>query len=318
MQTISFNELADGAFVRVAHIGAKNYLSIRDIIMVVCEKDNNRASEVWRLLNEDYKANLQVHCTSYKFQGRGQSSQPVITFDGALELIMLLPGSGAKDYRSKACSILKRYLAGDASLVAEIAANAESNESINVLARADDTSDKKRLRQELLEDLEIEERRLAIEDRRVAIEDRRAAIKKLHLENDATDIVLTKSRVAFLESLCPNNVLDDRSKLMIRDLAMNSVFSHGSTTGEQSLALTNGEGNPKSVSDIVTSMGLNIKPADMITIGKIAAKKYVGRNGSKPNQHPQFVGGRSCLVNHFVEKDHDLVREAVEEFTKAK
>ena len=62
-------------------------------------------------------------------------SQPVITLEGALKLITWLPGDMAKDYRSKACSILTCYLGGDSSLVEEIEANAASSAPLNVLAR---------------------------------------------------------------------------------------------------------------------------------------------------------------------------------------
>ena len=50
--------------------------------------------------------------------------QPVITLEGALKLIMLLPGDMAKDYRSRAWGILTRFLGGDSTLVEEIEANA--------------------------------------------------------------------------------------------------------------------------------------------------------------------------------------------------
>jgi hypothetical protein len=48
---------------------------------------------------------------------------------------MIMPGSGAKEFRIMACNILRRYMAGDESLVSEIRANAASTAPINQLAR---------------------------------------------------------------------------------------------------------------------------------------------------------------------------------------
>lgn len=134
---ISFDELVSGSSgVRFTHVNGIPYMSIRDIIMVICGKDNNQAGEVWRRWPESNKNELQASCLSYKFPGRGQSEQPVITLKGALKLIMRLPGDIAKDFRSEACDILTRFLAGDASLIAEINTNANATEPINELARA--------------------------------------------------------------------------------------------------------------------------------------------------------------------------------------
>ena len=134
---ISFNELIPGSEgVRYTDINGLTYMSIRDIIMAVCGKDNNDAGRIWRNLPETYKNEVQQFLLNFKFPGRGQSEQPVITLQGALKLIMWLPGNMAKDFRSKACDILTRFLAGDASLHAEIEANAQSSEPINEFARA--------------------------------------------------------------------------------------------------------------------------------------------------------------------------------------
>ena len=52
----------------------------------------------------------------------------------ALKLIMWLPVNMAKDYCSKACCILTRYLGGYSTLVQDIEANSEFDAPLNVLA----------------------------------------------------------------------------------------------------------------------------------------------------------------------------------------
>lgn len=134
---IPFHELVPGSEgVRYTDINGVPYLSVRDIIMVICHKTCKRASETWINLPESFKSELSEFIGNFQFEGRGQSEQPVITLQGALKLISWLPGNMAKEFRSKACDILTRYLAGDPSLHAEIEANAASAEPINEFARA--------------------------------------------------------------------------------------------------------------------------------------------------------------------------------------
>ena len=119
---ISFDEIAPGATIRVTTFDGKQYLSVRDLIMCVCEKNQNDAGEVWRNLSP-YKSNLDHNLQKHKFRGRGQSKQPVITISGAMKLIMVLPGARAKQMRSTAADILSRYLTGDETLIEDIKNN---------------------------------------------------------------------------------------------------------------------------------------------------------------------------------------------------
>ena len=132
---MEFGELIPNASVRFTVIDGVQYLSIRDLIMVVCDKDGNQSHEVWRRLSEDNKNELKVFCLRFKFPGRGQQDQPVITFPGAIKLMMLLGGKKAKTFRTQVTEILTKYFAGDKSLLAEIHANAESTLPINQMAR---------------------------------------------------------------------------------------------------------------------------------------------------------------------------------------
>ena len=119
LSTISFDDVTLGASVRFTTIEAKQYLSVRDLIMCLCEKDNKRAAEVWDRLAPEHKHELRQHFAEFQFPGRGQSSQPVITFPGAMKLAMILPGEKAKKSRLLMANALQRYYAGGEPLVAE-------------------------------------------------------------------------------------------------------------------------------------------------------------------------------------------------------
>lgn len=133
---MQFDELLPGATVRFTVIDGVQYLSIRDFIGVVCGQNIDRAGKTWRNLPEDKKDEVRQFLTNYKFDGRGQQKQPMITFDGALTIMNWLPGENAKTWRGKTAQILKRYFAGDPTLLDEVRANANKTAPINEAARA--------------------------------------------------------------------------------------------------------------------------------------------------------------------------------------
>ena len=146
-QVIPFAELTGGTeTVRFTVIKGNTYLSVRDIISLVCGQTQKHACATWDRLEEDKKMDISTFCGKFKFPGQGQKTQPVITLKGALKLIGWLPGNNAKNYRGQVAEILIRYLAGDASMHGELEANAASASPINVLAREEVGS--KRIRDE--------------------------------------------------------------------------------------------------------------------------------------------------------------------------
>ena len=133
---IPFDEIVPGATVRFCVVEGKQYLSVRDVIMHICGKDQHDAAQIWRRTPPSRLSELGTFCSNFKFPGRGQSEQPVITFPGALKLVMFLPGKNARKLRSKMVAILTRYFAGDPSLLHEIEENGHSDAPIPQLARA--------------------------------------------------------------------------------------------------------------------------------------------------------------------------------------
>jgi hypothetical protein len=124
---VPFGDILEGAKVRYTTIDGKPYLSVRDIIMVVCGKDNNCACRTWRRdVTEEQHKELEDYVQTFQFPGAGQKVQDVIEFQGAIKLTMWLPGEVAKAFRGKAVEILMRYFDGDMTLVNDI----EKNKSI--------------------------------------------------------------------------------------------------------------------------------------------------------------------------------------------
>ena len=123
VKSIPFDDIVAGATVRFAEIDGVQYLSIRDIIMHLCDKNVNDAGAVWRNLADQKKNKLQPFLNVFQFPGRGQQIQPVITLPGSIKLVMILPGERAKRYKWIFADIISRYLDGDDEMCLEIKQN---------------------------------------------------------------------------------------------------------------------------------------------------------------------------------------------------
>ena len=110
-QLILFAELTSGTeSACFTVINVKTYMSICDIIMVVCNKNKDQAGRTWRDMDDCHREEARPFLSTFQFPGQGETKGPLITFESVLKLMMWLPGDMAKDYSLKACNILTRYL----------------------------------------------------------------------------------------------------------------------------------------------------------------------------------------------------------------
>ncbi len=70
-------------------------------------------------------------------RGRGQHPTPVTDEEGLDQILMLLPGSNAAEFRKWAASILTRYHQGDTTLAEEIIDRASSTAKNNTAEHVD-------------------------------------------------------------------------------------------------------------------------------------------------------------------------------------
>jgi hypothetical protein len=265
--------------------------------MVMCGKNNNDSAKVWARIPDSLKTEVQSSRRNFKFPGRGQSEQPVIQFQGAIKLLMWLPGEQAKVFRSKAADILTRYFAGDKSLLEDIAANAESTAPVNELARAALPTESKKRKAEL-EELEVFDRRQTLEERRQTLEERKLDFIMNHM-----------NAVAMLGEI------EERDKVAYR--ALLSITLNNQTRLLQP-AITNGDApkTPTSIQIVVNRMKVrNLTNTDYQQIGRIMKNKYVAAHGFDPTKHKEVgVNGKCYNVNDYYEDDEPMIKEAVEEF----
>ena len=341
MQTIPFSELLPGHVVRVTDDNPPLIWAV-DLVMAVTGKNRNNAGEILRDLDEKLFSHDRVVTKSQP--GSGNSKTRLVSFQDALELVMVLPGKVAKDTRKKASAILTRYYAGDPSLVREIQANAQSNDGINVLARASMPEASNALvsesRKRTIEDLEIEERRAVIEERRAAVARTMKEVARMDMETAEMakeKQIATKEKEMELErkkALMPLEFLKEcydavartgieaRDQVYYRSL-FNSCANSASGGGQKQIEDGAVDSRVKStVVQMVTRMKLSkgLTAADYKTMGKLASDKHMARHGKRPeSKHDEnSPDGGTWPINEYGVEDEDLLRDAITEHINKK
>ena len=301
MATIPLDEIIPGATVRFTVIDGKQYLSIRDLIMHLCVKNQNDSGEVWRKLSEDKKNEVQDFILNFKFSGRGQSEQPVITFPGAIKLAMFLPGENAKKNRSIISQILVRYFAGDPSLIQEIEANAASEAPIAQMARASLASE------------EQEDNLISVGKKRqleqMDFEERAAVVERMRVESREKQVeLLAKSAELYVKFSSPQLNMDDRARLLFKDGLLNSVMAKSASPA---LAIEGGcpPGTTGflTISTVANELGFKFDSSQIKRLGVQIAQAYFLKYREPPSKHEQFVDGAVRRVNSYQAKDRDLM-----------
>jgi hypothetical protein len=331
---IPFDEIAAGSSARQIILENVQYLSTRDLVMIFAGCSAKTANKIWERLSESRKQEVTPECRSFKFPGQGQTEQIVITFKGALKLVMWIGGENAKTYRSAMVGILQRYYAGDGSLLDEVEANAQSSCPIQQMARASLAAESQ---EEEALSLPFKKRRMELDMARIEteIEARRIANHAAELENEAKRIAnrtadqegeakrvasehehLEKVTASYRD-LCVDTVMDERARLILKDNFLNMAMLQGpSPAGGGQGLLTNGK--PTSLSLVAEKLKLNLSTSELISLGQELKKKYVEKHGKPPSKHQQLCGGRATLVNTYMEADTPLIEEVLRKHADAR
>ena len=317
---IACDEFSPGASARMVVIENVQYLSIRDLIQHWTGQDNKGASKIWDRLAESKKQEVSPDCRNFQFPGQGQSVQPVISFKGALKLVMMVTGDKAALYRASMVKILTRYYAGEGSLIDEVQANSQSTAPIQQMARASLVAEAVPLASEELSLpykrrlAELEVAKVEAEVHATKIANRAAELANMSKERDSAREHLTKIKDSYRE-MCEDKVMDERARLILKDSFLNMAILHsgvGSTAdgvGKGQKLLTNGK--PISLSMVADQLGLKIPTNELISIGQELKKLYVEKNGRAPSKHEQLCGGRATMVNTYMEGDRPLLEEVL-------
>ena len=104
-------------------------VSVYDVLSAITGLPTNGCSTIWSRLQDSFP-DVATGCCNFKFPGQGQRPTPTADARQITAIIMLLPGTAAAAFRRKCADIMVRFMGGDPSLVAEIAANRLAQESI--------------------------------------------------------------------------------------------------------------------------------------------------------------------------------------------
>ena len=304
---IPFDEIVAGASARMTVIENVQYLSARDVIMHLGGKNAKTANKTWERLQESRKLELETDCRQYKFPGQGQSEQPVLTFKGALKLVMWIGGENAKNYRSAMVKILQKYYAGDGSLLEEVEANAvliPADEELVLLFK------KRRIELDIAkQETEVEARRLA----NVTVELTNNGIKHTNraaeLANTTTEREHIKDVTSNYRGLCEDKLMDERARLILKDSFLNMAIMQVPAAGAGSVSLANSK--PISLSMVAHELGMKIPSNELISVGLELKKRYVKMHEKDPQKHEQLCGGRATMVNTYMDADKPLLEEVL-------
>ena len=221
---------------------------------------------------------------------------------------MVLPGKVAKETRSKFAAIIRRYLAGDKSLISEVEANAQSTSPIAELARgagasAEDGDAQRIVRKRKFEELEIT--RLTLENEQL-------------VERIKADRLRTlDSAAASYRDICKDSDIDDRARIMLKDTYLNicmvaNIDKQLITNGaEAASVVVSTTGSPISVSMVADAMGIKLSSGQLISAGAEISKHYKELHGKGPSKHGQMCGGRPTMINSYFECDRSMIEEVL-------
>lgn len=220
---------------------------------------------------------------------RGGPPTKLLAIQHAIELVMVLPGKVAKETRVQFANVLRRYMAGDESLVDEVRANAQSTSPVAQLARQS-------LPPQQEETVEDRKRRREIED--VDLQCKRMSV--------------ATSFISSMSLLNPTWADDARLRVQTQDLLKNIALR---PPGSQFLLEENGSSKPSTasltISDVAADMGLRLKLGKLSQAGVSVAAAYRRRYGRDPPRRQQFVDGAERWVKAYTEADRDLISEAL-------
>ena len=200
--SISLEELVPDGTVRIKDDGL---LYAVDFTMLISGKNRDDAAKDLRNIPEDFFPSAKF--ITRNTGGRGNYKTKLVSLNDAIQLIMILPGKFANQNRCKFASILKRYFAGDSSVVKQLKENAESSNPINVLVRHSIA----------------QEHRAVVEDDDKVLRKRRKVLDYLEIQERMEDIEIKQLKIHLqhIQSLIPKQFSDDEAMIAFRDKGLN-------------------------------------------------------------------------------------------------
>lgn len=299
----SFAEIVKGRGASVP-VTSDGYLHAIPFVAVMSGKNRDDAGKTIRNLPDEIFHSEKF--TDRQLSRRGGYPTKLISFQDAIELAMVLPGKIARETRVKFADIIRRYLAGDHSLIMEIQDNAVSTSPIAQMARAsmgspgvDEICRKRQMqREDALFEMDMAER------------------KQRLMQSMAETQKTIMDQYSFL---CPGQVLDDRARLVFKDNLLNLASPSGMSATVQAIengvpVLTQEDTRPITISSFAMEEGKRYNTKALQRIGVIMSSMYQKKYGGKAGQHEQYTDGAVRAVRSYTRRDTDMLLEAFKVF----
>lgn len=225
----------------------------------------------------------------------------LLTFEDAIQFILVLPGEIAKEIRVQFGKILERYMAGDKTLHGEIIVNAASNSPVAQMAR---------------ESLGLP----AMDEALVGFKRKREELELIKLEEEIKGMV--QARLSNLEDKLErisdptSTKMDERARLLFKDTYMNLLLNAQVSPTQAVIANGPSPNAPISISSVAAELGYKPTTDDSKRIGVDLRRRYIKTHGKPPPKHDQLCGGLVMKINSYTEKDRALLTETLHAYYK--
>jgi hypothetical protein len=303
--------------------GSDPRVSIMDFVMAVTGKNNNDASEVIRNMQKADQV-FYLNCKKYQFPGARQKEQFVLCLSECVELLMMLPGKKAKEFRKDSAGLLTRLFAGDPTLHDVIEKNRLSDGVVNQLARAE-VGNTGAVEMQSEEETQIAKKiRVAVMMQELdGIEHKRSVAE---MENQNMTISRTKTQmehIAWLCAQCTEGAPESQKRWIeesnrnYKISVLNTAMGGGQLVIENSGPVYTDDMQPVSISThIILPKGLKDTDYKIAkAVGKIASFMYRdSHDGKAPFQESVIINGLHRDVNKYCKKDLPLLEAAYVEW----
>ena len=178
----------------------------------------------------------------------------------------------------------------------------------------------------------MEEKKITIEEKKITIEEKRNAMEKERMQ---TTFQMAGEAMHVLNTTNSFKSIDERTQVQFQALIKTSMFKTSATKMITTTISTDVE-NPNSLQPVATTtttttvvvanetdgmtvtvkgvqMGIILSDKEAIQVGKIMAAKYRAKYNCEPTKHKQPSGGKYIFVNSYMERDSDMMEEAINE-----
>ena len=188
-------------------------VSVFDVIASCTGTALRDCPQVWRRLLEKH-AEVMTNCHDFQFAGQGQRPTPVADSRGITEIIMLLPGRAAAQFRKRSADLIVRFLGGDPSIVHEVAGN-------RLMQEGAPEDHPMRFFGETVESDELNRKREAVQlaELDLQLQEIKGRAKRARVESVTASV---QTGLACMRDL--GLPIDDRARMRATDLIQQAVF----------------------------------------------------------------------------------------------